>query len=62
MAGLGLGLVPSFAAANVVDDPMDLCRLYLVQEFQWLIKCDPARRLNLSTLLKMETWASSYLG
>jgi hypothetical protein len=41
VAGLGLGAVPPFAAADVLNDPMDLCHAYLAQNFQQLVECDP---------------------
>jgi hypothetical protein len=40
VAELGLGRVPSFAAADVLNDPMDLCHSYLAEYFQQLVGCD----------------------
>ena len=41
LASLGVGPVPSFAAADVLNDPMDLCHSYLAEDFQRLVECDP---------------------
>jgi arginyl-tRNA synthetase len=38
---LGLGPVPAFPAADVLNDPMDLCHSYLAEDFQKLVQCDP---------------------
>lgn len=41
VAELGLGGVPSFAAADVLKDPMDLCPSYLAEHFQRVVEADP---------------------
>jgi arginyl-tRNA synthetase len=41
VAELGLGPVPSFAAADVLIDPMDLCHSYLAEHFQRVVEADP---------------------
>jgi hypothetical protein len=41
VADLGLGPVPPFAAADVLNDPMDLCHSYLADAFQRLVNLDP---------------------
>jgi hypothetical protein len=40
VAELGLGPIPSFATADVLNDPMDLCHSYLAEYFQQLVGCD----------------------
>jgi hypothetical protein len=41
VAELGLGPVPYFATADVLNDPMDLCHSYLAEDFGRLVECDP---------------------
>ena len=38
---LRLRPVPQFAAADVLNDPMDLGHSYLAENIRWLIECDP---------------------
>ena len=41
LAEIGLGPVPSFQAADVLHNPMDLYRSYLAADFQQLVDSDP---------------------
>ena len=38
---LGLGPIPSFAAADVLNDPIDLWHSYLAEDIHRLLECDP---------------------
>jgi arginyl-tRNA synthetase len=40
VAELGLGPIPSFAAADVLNNPIDLCHSYLAQHFHQLVERD----------------------
>jgi arginyl-tRNA synthetase len=41
VAELGLGPIPSFAASDVLNDPIDICRSYLAEYFQQLVERGP---------------------
>ena len=41
VAQLGLEPIPSFAAAEVLHNPVDIYHSYLAEHFQALVKCDP---------------------
>jgi len=41
VAELGLGPIPPFAAADVLNNPIDLCHSYLAEHFQHLLERDP---------------------
>jgi arginyl-tRNA synthetase len=41
LADLGLGPIPSFTAADVLNHPIDIYHSYLAANFQNLVECDP---------------------
>jgi arginyl-tRNA synthetase len=41
VAEIGLGPIPSFAAADVLNNPIDIYRSYLAEVFRTLVECDP---------------------
>jgi arginyl-tRNA synthetase len=41
VAKIGLDPIPSFAAADVLHNPIDIYHSYLAEVFRTLIKCDP---------------------
>ena len=41
VADLGLGPLPHFATADILNDPMDLYHSYLAEDFGRLIESDP---------------------
>jgi arginyl-tRNA synthetase len=41
VAEIGLQPIPSFAAADVLHNPIDIYHSYLADLFQTLVKCDP---------------------
>ncbi|KAH8598889.1 arginyl-tRNA synthetase [Bisporella sp. PMI_857] len=41
LEGLGLGAIPQFAEAHVLNKPLDIGRSYLADILQGLIECDP---------------------
>jgi arginyl-tRNA synthetase len=43
---LGLGPLPSFAAADVLNNPIDIYHSYLAESIQPLVECDPDLTYN----------------
>jgi arginyl-tRNA synthetase len=41
LEGLGLGPIPQFAEAQVLNKPLDIGRSYLADVLQSLVECDP---------------------
>jgi arginyl-tRNA synthetase len=41
VAKIGLDPIPSFAAADVLHNPIDIYHSYLAEVFRTLVKCDP---------------------
>jgi arginyl-tRNA synthetase len=41
VAKIGLDPIPSFAAADVLNNPIDIYHSYLAEVFRTLLKCDP---------------------
>ena len=41
VADIGLGPIPVFAAAQILNNPIDLYHSYLAEYFQTLVECDP---------------------
>ncbi len=41
VAEIGLGPIPPFAAANVLNNPIDIYHSYLAEHLQTLVECDP---------------------
>jgi arginyl-tRNA synthetase len=40
LADIGLEPIPSFAAADVLNNPIDIYHSYLAEHFQALVECD----------------------
>jgi len=43
VAEMELEPIPSFAASNVLNNPIDIYHSYLAKHFQTLVECDPDR-------------------
>jgi arginyl-tRNA synthetase len=41
VAEIGLQPIPSFANADVLNDPLDIYHSYLAENFQTLVECEP---------------------
>jgi arginyl-tRNA synthetase len=41
LAGMGLEPIPSFAVADVLNNPLDIYHSYLAEHLQTLVECDP---------------------
>jgi arginyl-tRNA synthetase len=41
VAEIGLEPIPSFTAADVLNNPIDIYHSYLAEHFQTLVECDP---------------------
>ena len=41
VAEIGLGPIPPFAAADVLNNPIDIYHSYLAKHLQALVECDP---------------------
>ena len=41
VADIGLQPIPSFTAADVLNNPLDIYHLYLAENFQTLVECEP---------------------
>jgi arginyl-tRNA synthetase len=41
VTGIGLEPLPSFAEGDVLNNPIDICHLYLAEHLRTLVECDP---------------------